>query len=117
MVALGGELLPDRHAFAGPTTEIAVAQLRVGTFFLSPAGLDARGMYAQSPAEASVQRQLVDIADNVVLVCTSEVFATSAPALIAPLDRLTTLVADERPPAELAGALRRSGVLAHVLDG
>ena len=56
VVALGGELLADRHAFVGPTTEAAVTQLRVRTFFLSPAAVDARGTYSGSPAEASVQR-------------------------------------------------------------
>ena len=37
-------------------------------------------MYAGSPAEASVQRRLIDIADDVVLVATPEAFARSAPA-------------------------------------
>ena len=117
VVALGGELLADRHAFVGPTTEAATAQLRVRTFFLTPCGIDARGLYAASPAEASVQRQLMDIADEVVLVVTREAFRTSAPARIAPLGRLTRLVTDQRPPSELACALRRVGVVPHVADG
>jgi DeoR/GlpR family transcriptional regulator of sugar metabolism len=117
VVALGGELLAGRHAFVGPTTEAATAQLRVRTFFLTPCGIDARGLYAASPAEASVQRQLMGIADEVVLVVTREVFHTSAPARIAPLDRLTRLVTDQRPHAELASALRRVGVVPHVVAG
>jgi DeoR/GlpR family transcriptional regulator of sugar metabolism len=115
VVALGGELLAGRHAFVGPTTEAATAQLRVQTFLLTPSGIDARGLYAASPAEASVQRQLMDIADDVVVVVTREAFRTSAPARIAPLDRLTRLVTDQRPPAELASALRRIGVVPHVV--
>jgi DeoR/GlpR family transcriptional regulator of sugar metabolism len=117
VVALGGELLAGRHAFVGPTTEAATAQLRVRTFFLTPCGIDARGLYAASPAEASVQRQLMDIADEVVLVVTREAFRTSAPARIAPLARLTKLVTDHRPPAELACALRRVGVVPYVVGG
>jgi DeoR family transcriptional regulator of aga operon len=117
VVALGGELLAGRHAFVGPTTEAATAELRVRTFFLTPCGIDARGLYAASPAEASVQRQLMDIADEVVLVVTREAFRTSAPARIAPLGRLTRLVTDQRPPAELACALRRVGVVPHVVEG
>jgi DeoR/GlpR family transcriptional regulator of sugar metabolism len=58
MVALGGELLADRHAFVGPTTEAVVAGLRARTFFLAPAAIDAGGMYAQTAAEASLQRRL-----------------------------------------------------------
>jgi DeoR family transcriptional regulator of aga operon len=117
VVALGGELLPDRHAFVGPTTEATVAQLRVRTFFLTPCSIDSRGVYAQSPAEASVQRRLMDIADDVIVVATHEAFTTSAPARIAPLDRLTRLVADQGPPGELACALRRVGLVPHVVGG
>jgi DeoR family transcriptional regulator of aga operon len=116
VVALGGELLAGRHAFVGPTTEAATAQLRVRTLFLCPGGIDARGMYAESPAEASLQRQLIDIADQVVVVVTGAAFRAWAPARIAPLGRLTGLVTDHRPPAEVAVALRRVGVVPHVVS-
>ena len=95
-VALGGELLADRHAFVGPTTEAAVGGLRARTFFFSPAAMDARGTYAQSPAEASVQRRLIGIADEVVLVATHDVLAGSSPACVAALERSD--VADHGPP-------------------
>ena len=115
-VALGGELDADRHAFVGPATEAAIGHLRARTFFLSPSAVDARGTYACSPAEASVQRKLMDIADDVVLVATHEVFSTSAPACVAPLDHLTSLVTDRPPPNRIATSLRRSDVIAHVVD-
>ena len=47
------------------------------------------GLYARTPAEASVQRRLIGIADRVVLVATARGVLQSAPARIAPLDRLT----------------------------
>lgn len=115
IVALGGEFVPGRRAFVGPTTEAAVAQLRVRTFFVSPAAVDSRGLYAQSPAEASVQRRLMDIADEVVLASTRQTFQTSAPALVAALDRVTAMVCDRRPPAGFASALGRVGVVPHVV--
>jgi DeoR/GlpR family transcriptional regulator of sugar metabolism len=115
VVALGGEFLPARSAFVGPTTEAAVGQLRARTFFVSPSAVDARGLYAQSPAEASVQRRLMDIADEVVLVATHEAYETSAPALVGTLDRLTAVVCDRRPPACLEAALGRLGVVPRVV--
>lgn len=114
VVSLGGELLHSRRAFTGPATEAAVADLRVRTFFLSPCAVDARGVYARSPAEAAVQRRLMGIADEVVVLATAEIFTTSAPALVAPLDRVTAMVSNRRPPAELSCALRRAGVVVHV---
>ncbi|MBM7804422.1 DeoR family transcriptional regulator of aga operon [Geodermatophilus bullaregiensis] len=115
VVALGGEFLPSRAAFVGPTTEGAIAQLRTRTFFVSPPAVDSRGLYAQSPAEASVQRRLMDIADDVVLVGTHEAFETSATALVGPVDRVTAVVCDRRPPAGLAAALDRAGVALRVV--
>jgi DeoR family transcriptional regulator of aga operon len=115
-VALGGELLSDRRAFVGPATEAAVGHLRARTFFLSPAAVDALGTYAQSPAEASVQRKLIEIADEVVLLATCEVYSTSAAARIAPLGRMSRVVTDRHLPREVGTALRRSGVSAHVVD-
>jgi DeoR/GlpR family transcriptional regulator of sugar metabolism len=117
VVALGGELRPDRLAFVGPSTETALARLRARTFFLDPAAVDARGIYAASPAEASVQCRLMDIADDVVLLATAEVVADSAPALVAPLDRLARFVTDRTVPPGLATALRRAGVPVHDLSG
>ena len=115
-VALGGELLAERHAFVGPATEAALEQLRARTFFLSPAAVDAHGVYARTPAEASVQRRLIEIADRVVLVATSEVYATSAPARIAALHRLTTLISDRPPPGSTAVALHRADVTTNVTE-
>ena len=114
VVALGGEFLADRRAYVGPTTEAAVRQLRVRTFFFSPQAVDARGTYAGSPAEASVQRALMDIADQIVLVATSDVFASSAPACVADLDRMRAVVADHMPPVEVVDALRLAGVVPHI---
>lgn len=115
-VALGGELLAERHAFVGPGTEAALEQLRARTYFLSPAAVDELGMYARTPAEASVQRHLIEISDRVVLVATHEVYRTSAPARIAALDRLTALVSDRPPPPATAAALRRADVDTRIAD-
>jgi DeoR/GlpR family transcriptional regulator of sugar metabolism len=117
MVALGGELLADRRAFVGPTTEAALDQLRARTFFLSPYAIDSRGTYARSPAEARVERCLMEIADEVVVVSTREAFGRSAPARVAPLARLTALVAGRCVPPDVASALERAAVTRHVVPG
>jgi DeoR/GlpR family transcriptional regulator of sugar metabolism len=113
-VALGGELQAERHAFVGPTAEAAAAGLRARTFFLSTGAADGRGTYSCSPAEASLQQRLIDIADDVVLIATHEVFAGSAPACVAPLERLTAVVTDRRPAPAVSAALSRAGVVVHV---
>jgi len=116
-VGLGGELLPDRHAFVGPTTEAAVGELRARMFFFAPAAVDARGTYACSPGEASVQRKLIGIADEVVLLATHEAFAESAPACVAGLAQMTTLITDRALPRHVVAALHRAHVEFHIAAG
>jgi DeoR/GlpR family transcriptional regulator of sugar metabolism len=114
-VSLGGELLGNRLALVGPSTEAALDRLRARTFFFSPSAVDARGAYAHSPAEASVQRKLAGIADEVVLVATADVFTTSAPALVMGLAALCRVVTDRPPPAAVAAALRAAEVSLDVV--
>jgi DeoR family transcriptional regulator of aga operon len=114
LVALGGELCADRQAFVGPGAEAAVAGLRAKTYFLEPVALDEHGIYAASPAEASLQRRLIGIADEVVVIATSSVFNGSAPARIAPLTRVARLVVDRPVPERLEAVLRAAGLLSHT---
>jgi DeoR/GlpR family transcriptional regulator of sugar metabolism len=114
LVVLGGELTGSRQALVGPATTDAIAGLRVRTFFLDAAAVDARGVYACSTAEARVERGLAEIADEVVLLAPAAVFTESAPALVARLDRLTAVVTDGLPPAGVAAALDHAGVALHV---
>lgn len=109
LIALGGELLHEQQAFVGPTAVEAATQLRVRTLFLSAAAIDAHGLYSRYAAEVSVQRRLMDIADNVVLLADRMSFCTSAPARLGTLDRLTAVVTDRRPPSGIAAALTRCG--------
>jgi DeoR/GlpR family transcriptional regulator of sugar metabolism len=116
LVVLGGELIGTRQALVGPTTLDAIAGLRARTVFLDAAAVDVRGCYACSTAEARVARGLAEIADEVVLLAPATAFADSAPALVAPLHRLTAVVTDVRPPAAVAKTLDRAGVALHVVE-
>lgn len=109
VISLGGELLREQQAFVGAATVEATTQLRVRTVFLSVAAVDAHGLYSGCAAEAGVQRQLMDIADNVVLLTDGKTFCNSAPVRLSPLYRVTAVVAERRPPSDIAAALFRCG--------
>ena len=61
-----------------------------------------------------MERGLTEIADEVVLLAPAGAFTGSAPALVAPLDRITAVVTDRYPPPAVAAALDRVGVALHV---
>jgi DeoR/GlpR family transcriptional regulator of sugar metabolism len=114
LIALGGEFRTDRSAFVGPVTTSALDELRVRKLFLAPAAIGSSGIYAHTPAEAAVQGRFASIADRVVVLAAAGATAVTAPALIAPLERITRLVTDERPPFEIRAALFRTSVRVDV---
>jgi DeoR family fructose operon transcriptional repressor len=116
VVGLGGELMADRAAFVGAGTVAAIAGVRVETLFLAADGIDVRGAYAHSDAEASVKRALLDVAIRPVVVARHDSFADSAPLLLSVLGRLAALVTDRRPPNRLERALRQAGVKVLVAE-
>lgn len=116
VVGLGGDLLPESQAFVGPMSVDAAAGLRVRTFFLGGAAVDARGVYVAADAERPTKLALMDIADQVVLLVGHDKFTTSAPVLLCPLERLTAVVTDRDVPGAIATRLAESAVQVRVGD-
>ena len=110
VVGLGGELLSESQAFVGPMTVDAASRLRVRTFFLGAAAVDERGIYVATDNERPTKQALMDIADEVVLLTDHSKFDLSAPVLLCPLDRITTLITNAPPPANVIDQLASANV-------
>src|SRR5690606_20560027 len=117
LVGLGGDLLRASEAFVGPMTVDAAAHVRVRMFFLGAAAVDGRGVYVAADTERPTKLALMDAADEVVLLADHTKFATSAPVRLCALERLTTIVTDRRPPADLRRQLTAAGVRLLVANG
>ncbi|MEO5743918.1 MAG: DeoR/GlpR family DNA-binding transcription regulator [Terracoccus sp.] len=109
VVGLGGELLHESQAFAGQMTVDAAHGLRVQTLFLGAAAVDERGVYVATDNERPTKLALIDIADQVVLLADHTKFTTSAPVLLCPHERITTLVTDAEPTPAAAKHLLSTG--------
>lgn len=105
VVGLGGDLYPASEAFTGPMTVDMASRLRVRTFFLGAAAVDARGVYVASDIERPTKQALMEIADQVILLVDSSKFTGSAPVLLCRLDRLSAIVTEHPPTRELAEQL------------
>jgi DeoR family transcriptional regulator, fructose operon transcriptional repressor len=110
LVCLGGELLPESHAFTGPMTVEAAQRLRVSTLFLGATAVDARGVYVEADAERPTKLALMESAARVVLVLDRSKFDAPAPVVLCGLDRLDEVVTDAAPPAAVKTALRGAKV-------
>ena len=109
VVGLGGELLHESQAFTGQMTVDAAHGLRVSTLFLGAAAVDERGVYVATDRERPTKLALIDVADQVVLLADHTKFAMTAPVLLCPHDRITTLVTDTDPDRATADHLRSTG--------
>jgi DeoR family transcriptional regulator, fructose operon transcriptional repressor len=110
VVALGGELAADRSTFSGAGTVAAIATLRVRTVFLTVDAVDHRGAYVRTDADALVKRELLKVADHVVLLAGHHCFTASAPLLLGTFGPVATLVTDRSPPRPVSVALDTAGV-------
>lgn len=109
VVGLGGDLLRSSQAFVGAMTVEGVHGLRVRTFFLGAAAVDARGVYVDADVERPAKRALMAIADDVVLLADSSKFSRSSPVRLCGLDEISGLITDRTPPASVRAALQQSG--------
>jgi DeoR/GlpR family transcriptional regulator of sugar metabolism len=116
-VGLGGDLYPASQAFVGPMTVEGARNLRVRTFFMGAAAVDARGVYVDTDIERPTKRALMDIADEVVLLVDETKFSTSAPVLLCSFDSVNALVTDMAPPEDVVEALDKAGTVLHRSDG
>lgn len=109
-VGLGGELLSESQAFVGSRTVAATEGLKVSTFFLGAAAVDANGVYVATDNERPTKLALMDIADDVTLLIDSTKFTSNAPVLLCGWERISALITDDEPPADVNEATRRHGI-------
>ncbi len=110
VIALGGDLLPDSAAFAGPLSVEAASRLRVRSFFLGAAAIDERGVYVAADAERPTKLALMAIADRTILLADHSKFDISAPVLLCDLRAIDSLVTEAPAPRRVAKSLEANGV-------
>ncbi|SBW12179.1 Transcriptional regulator, DeoR family [uncultured Alphaproteobacteria bacterium] len=109
-IGLGGDVYRPSCAFVGSVTVETASRLRVRTFYLGAAAVDARGIYASADTERLVKQTLMSIADRVVLVIDHRKFEATAPVFLCSWGRLSMVISDRPPPPEIRAQLREQGV-------
>jgi DeoR family fructose operon transcriptional repressor len=104
LVTIGPVEFPgtEGHASHAVTADIAI----IGVGGIS-AGL---GLSTTNLHEARMMREMIDAAEQVLVVADASKFGRNTFVQIAPLDLVDAVITDREPPAELAAALRESDV-------
>jgi DeoR/GlpR family transcriptional regulator of sugar metabolism len=94
VVGLGGVLHVESQGFAGPATTAALSSIRVEKLFLAASAIGHGAMWCGNAWDAQTKRELIGIADDVILLADSSKFRGTALTLVAPISAVHTLITD-----------------------
>jgi DeoR/GlpR family transcriptional regulator of sugar metabolism len=113
VVGIGGVLHPETQAFAGPRTIAALQRVRLTTLILTTSALRDGVMYCGNTFDADTKREMMRIADQVVLIADSSKFRMVAAFDIDDLSHVTTVITDSATTDTERASLTAAG--AHVV--
>lgn len=111
VVLSGGSLRENAFSLVGPIAEETLAQFNADRLFLGVDGIDAtHGITTPNMLESKVNRVMISIAREVVVVTDSSKFGRRSLCQIAPLRAVHRIITDRgAPPSELK-RLRDAGI-------
>ncbi|GIP33896.1 DeoR/GlpR family DNA-binding transcription regulator [Paenibacillus sp. J2TS4] len=111
VIMTGGKLRAKSFALVGPLAEQSLAKLNVDKLFLGVDGFDFNeGLTTPNLSEASVNRQMIEIAKKVIVVADRSKFGKVMFSHIAPLDVVHTVITDRLLPEEDARRIEDLGI-------
>jgi DeoR/GlpR family transcriptional regulator of sugar metabolism len=111
VILIGGKLRPKSFALVGPLAENMLASIRVDKLFLGVDGLDlAEGLTTPNLSEASMDRRMISIAREVIVVADHSKFGTVYFSHVAPLDAVHAVITDKAPGEDVRSQFGRLGI-------
>jgi DeoR/GlpR family transcriptional regulator of sugar metabolism len=111
LILLGGIFLPDYEIVVGPQTIANLQDLHADKVFLGTDGLTfSNGVTTANLLEAEVDRVMVNVSSDVIVVGDSSKIGVIGLTTILPLNRIDKLITDNEAPADFVHALRKQGV-------
>jgi DeoR/GlpR family transcriptional regulator of sugar metabolism len=111
VVVVGGKLHADELTMTGPIAEAALKRFYADVCVLGAAGVDPGiGVTELDHEVASIHRLMMERARQVMLLVDHSKLGFRAPAVVAPIDMVHTLMTDEAAAADMLARLRSCGV-------
>ncbi len=111
VISLGGMLRDSELSFIGHITEQALSEVRVDKVFMGTRGLSLEhGLTNDYLQETLTDRAILKIGREVIIVADYSKVNRVATALLAPLDRMNTLVTDVNADKKFVQALKKQGI-------
>jgi len=110
LVLIGGYVYPRTGVAMGPMAIAALAELRVHHVFLGAAGIMPDGIYNSNTILVDTQRQMMKVAQNVVVVADRTKFGKPSLSRLCGLNEIGRIVTDSDLNDDQRAMIRRAGV-------
>lgn len=110
LILIGGYLSPKTGVSLGPVAVDALRGISVPRLIMSVGGITERGLFNSNTLLVETERQMMDSADEVVVVADHGKFGHSALAHLCPLSRVNKLIVDRDVSQEWRETAIRHGV-------
>lgn len=111
VILLGGHMRRKSLAAVGPIAEDALLRIRVDKLFLGVDGFDlTEGLTTPNLAEANMNRQMISIAREIIVVADHSKFGKVLFSHISSIDEVQTVVADASLDSQYAKSIRDMGI-------
>jgi DeoR family transcriptional regulator of aga operon len=111
LIVAGGLLRHSELSMIGHITELALKELRADKVIMGIGAINIdEGLTNEHLPETLTDRAIIQFAPEVILVADHSKFNKIAPALVAPITAIDTLVTDDEAPAETVARIRQLGI-------
>ncbi|WP_158606553.1 DeoR/GlpR family DNA-binding transcription regulator [Paenibacillus ginsengarvi] len=111
VILIGGKLRPKSYALVGPLAESTLASIRVDKLFLGVDGFDLReGLTTPNLSEANMDRNMISIAKEVIVVADHSKFGRVFFSHVAPLSVVHKVVTNRELDARTCDRIRDLGI-------
>lgn len=111
ILLIGGKLRRKSFALVGPLAEDTLKRIRVDKLFLGVDGFDPQeGLTTPNVSEASMDRQMISIAKEVIVVADHSKFGKVFFAHVAPMQAVHTVITDRSLPKDLGDQIRQMDI-------
>lgn len=116
LVQIGGYLYPKTGVALGPLAVSALTQIHVRRLFMSVGGITTQGLYNSNTLLVETEREMLQAAEEVIVVSDSSKLGHAAIAHLCSLDRVNKLIVDAGITAEWRELLAQAGVEVLIAD-
>jgi DeoR/GlpR family transcriptional regulator of sugar metabolism len=111
VICLGGMVRDSELSFIGHIAEQTLAEVRADKVFIGTRAISLEyGLTHEYLPETMTDRAILKAGKEIVVLADHTKFGHAATVLLAPLERIHTIVTDEQPPRDFADTVKRKGI-------